>query len=422
LRTHKGLRGLIGKAWNWVGDTFEFSGGQFNRIYGGSRSTDSGENVSPESSLRTIVVLRCATLIAGAAASLPIDVFEKRGRDRKPRPDHPVEYLLDSTPNPDMSSMDYRAQQWLSVLLWGNAYSHIVKDGNRPISLWPLQPHLMQLKRNEDTGEIVYLYEIPGKGSYPYRPDEILHTRWFSLDGINGMSAIDQARNGIGLHRVTEKTASKYFKNGMQLNMQLEIPATVKQSTIDQMRDDYTREYSSDNAFRLAIAHSGSKFSPVAINPQDSQFLEQRGYNDVQICMLFGVPPHMVGLTEKSTSWGTGIAEQKQGFLDFTVSPLLTFFEKSYERCLLPKFEKNIYIKHNTKAFLRADAKSRMESYEIAIRSGIKSPNECLALEDENGYEGGDLHVMQAQMTPIELLGKTERLSKPPKTEADANA
>lgn len=395
------------KAWM---DGYTFQNGQFVRQWS-TTETDSGEPIDQASSMQVISVLRCATLIAGAAASLPIDVLEKRGGMRKPVDGHAAELLLDSTPNEEMSSMDFRAQQWLSFLLWGNSYAHIVRNGSRPLALWPLFPQYMEVGREESTKQLVYKYSIPGKDAVKYAPSDILHVRWYSWDGLIGMSAIEQARNGVGLHRATEKSASKLFKNGMQVNLQLEIPAVLTDKQVAQVRKAATESHGgSDNAYRLAIAAGGSKFSPISVNPKDAQFLEQRGYNDVQIAMLFGVPPHMIGLTEKSTSWGTGIAEQKQGFLDFTIAPLLTFHEKAYERCLLSKGEGARYIKHNTAAFLRADVKARFDAYAIAVDKGIYSRNEVRALEEKNPCEGGDIHTVQSQMIPLDQVGK-----QPPK-------
>jgi len=407
--------GIIRKAYDLIGDAFGFSNGGFYRIWA-NPETDAGIAITPSSSLQIVCALRCATLIAGAAASLPIDVYEIIGESRKPSENHPAQLRLDSEPNLDMTSMDYRSQQWLSFLLWGNAYSLVVRDGDRLIALWPLMPEHMQVKQIEGTKDWVYLYSLPGgRPPIPYTPEEILHTRWFSLDGIHGMSAITQARNALGLHRATERTASRFFKNGAQVNQQLEIPGNIPQKVVDQLRKDFQAEYGgSENAYKIAISHSGSKLSPIAVNPRDSQFLEQREFNDLTICMLFGVPPHMVGLTAKSTSWGSGIAEQKQGFLDFTVAPLLTFFEKSYERCLLAKNESKRYIKHNTKAFLRADIAARYTAYSTAVDKGIMNRNEARALEEMDPYAGGEIYTVQSQMIPVDQVGKLPA-APPPK-------
>jgi HK97 family phage portal protein len=248
---------------------------------------------------------------------------------------------------------------------------------------------------------------LPGAKPATYRGPEVLHVRWYSLDGIIGLSAIEQARNTLGLNRGTEKSASKLFKHGIQGDLQLEIPSAIKQTTVDQLQADLEKQHGgAESHHKTFIAHSGSKLSPIAVNPRDAQFIEQREFNDVQICELFGVPPHMIGLTAKSTSWGTGIAEQKQGFLDFTVAPLLTFFEKAYERCLLDQSEQRLYIKHNTKAFLRADIKSRFDAYAVAVERGIMNRNECRALEEMNPDKGGEIYTIQSQYMPVDQLGK----------------
>lgn len=402
--------GIVRTALQWLGKSlgYEYRNGRFEFLWDG-RETDSGEKVDQVTSLRTVVVLRCATLIAGASASLPIDVYEKKNGIRVPAEDHLVEKLLDSEPNPEMTSMDFRVQQWLSFLLWGNAYAHVVREKatGRPIALWPLFPQFMQIKR-EEGGErrLIYLYSPPGVNPNAYFPDEVIHVRGYSLDGINGMSPIEQARNAIGLHRATEKSASKFFKNGAQVNLAMENPGGLGPEKIKEIRTAFEAAHGgADNAYQVVILQGGSKLVPIGVNPRDAQFLEQREYNDVQICMLFGVPPHMVGLVAKSTSWGTGIAEQKQGFLDFTVAPLLTMHEKAYERCLLSKAEGRRYIKHNVNAFLRADIAARFEAYVKAVDHGIFSRNEVRELEEKGPVDGGDKVTVQSQFTTLDQVG-----------------
>lgn len=395
-------------AWALGDDSFLWRNGQFFRVYGGEAS-DTGEVVTPKSALRIIVLLRCATLIAGSGASLPIDVFMRQGRVRIPLENHPVEIRLDSEPNPEMSSYDIRVHQWLSYLLWGNAYNLKVCADDRVIALWPLNPEWMEIQRGEESKELVYMYKVPGEKPYPYRTEEILHVRWYSLDGIHGMSAIEQARNGIGLLRSTEKSVGRFFRNGAQVSLQLEMPPTVKEEQIKKYRKDFEETYGGANrVHRVVVLPGGMKLSPIGVNPRDAQFLQEREYNDIQICMLMGVPPHMAGITSKVTSWGSGLAEQKQGFLDFTMVPHLTNFEKAYERCLLTKSEGRVYVKHNTNGFLRADMKARMDAHAVSVDKGIRCRDEVRALEDENPIPDGSgkIYTVQSQMIPLsDLLG-----------------
>lgn len=405
---------IFSKAYDWLGDQFGFQGGSFIRN-GSSIGTYSGKKVTPRSSLQTIAVLRCVTLLAGAGASLPIDVFKKAGKLRTPLPNHAVETLLDSTPNPEMSSMDLRAMLWAHFLLWGNAYAKIVWSGGKPVALWPLQPDCMEIKRHEVTGDLVYLYTPPGKSAVPYESKEVLHIRWFSLDGINGLSAIAQARQSIGRNQSAEEYGSRFFANGAKPSLAIEYPAKLGDIAIKNLRDSFQDTYGGvENAHRIAVMEQGAKISPLSINPRDAQFLEQEQYNDEKIAMLFGLPPSMIGLTSKSTSWGTGIAEQKQGMLTFTLSPLLTFFEKAFERCLLRGNEPGVYIKHNLDAFLRSDIKTRFEAYAIGVDKGIINRNTCRSYEDLDPFAGGEIYTVQAQMIPIEMAGKITQPSKQP--------
>lgn len=405
------------KAYEWLGDTFEFKNGQFIRNYG-SRESDTGEVITEYGALQIIVLLRCVTLIAGAAASLPIDVGRRNKGTRELIENHPVEILLDSTPNPEMSSMDFRAHQWMSFLLWGNAFAHKVLDGDRLIALWPLMPCYMEVDRNA-ARDLIYKYTMPNQKTETYSEREILHVRWYSLDGIIGLNPIQMARNGIGIHRSTEKSVGKFFRNHGFTKMQMKFPAGLKQEQVTQTRKDFKENFglASDGAYSVAIMPGGSELEPIGVNPSDAQFLEEREYNDLQICMLYGLPPHMVGLTDKQTSWGTGVESQKQGFLDFTMAPLLTAFEKAYERSLLAKGDRQTYVKHNTRAFLRADLAGRMAAYAIAVEKGINNRDEVRSFEDQNPIPGGggQIFTVQSQLIPLDQVGKQPPVAQPPK-------
>lgn len=415
---------IFKKAYDWIGDQFGFQNGQFIRL-GLNSSTYTGKSITPNTSLQTIAVLRCVTLLAGAGASLPIDVFVKKGARRTPFDNHPVELLLDSTPNPEMSSMDFRAMLWAHFLLWGNAYAHIVWDGNRVIALWPLMPDCMEIRRHEKTGDLLYLYTPPGKSAVPYEAANILHIRWFTLDGINGLSPIALARQSIGRSQSAEEFGAKYFANGARPSLVFEYPQKLGDVAIKNLRDSFQENWGGiENAHKVAVAEQGAKITALSINPKDSQFLEQEQFGDERIAMLYGLPPTMLGMTSKSTSWGTGIAEQKMGMLTFTLAPLLTLFEKAFERCLLKKNEQRLYIKHNLAAFLRADIKTRFLSYGMAVDKGLLNRDECRAYEDLDPIPDGkgQVFTVQSQMIPIEMAGKITKPSKKPSPETNPDA
>lgn len=407
---------IFRRAYDWLGDTFGFSNGQFVRLYL-NPTTYSGRNITPKTSLQTISVLRCATLIAGAGASLPVDVYARRGGRVVHEDTHAVEFVLDSQPNPWMSPMDFRAMMWLSFLLWGNAYALKVMDGGRLVALWPLQADCMEIKATEG-GDLLYLYTPPGKGkAVPYEQKDILHIRWYSLDGVNGLSAIEQARQAISRQQDAEEYGARFFRNGARPSVVMEYPNKLGPQAIENLRKSFEEVYGGvENAHKIAVLEQGATLKTLSVSARDAQFLEQEQYSDERIAMLFGIPPHMVGLVSKTTSWGTGISEQTLGFMKYTLEPLLVFWEKALERCLLNNTrESRFFIKHNINAFLRADIKARFDAYAVAVDKGIMCRDEPRKLEDLDPIPdgSGQMFTVQAQMIPLNMAGKVTQPSAP---------
>lgn len=417
---------LAAKAYNWMGDYFQFRNGQFERVWA-TPETKSGIVINERNALGTVALLRAVSIIAGAAG-LPIDVTRRNGSRRERLQGHPAELLLDNQPNPEMSTMDLRHFQWLSYLLWGNSYTLIVRrpdEDGTPIALWPLQPDCMEVKRRESTGELVYLYTPPGTGiPKPYPMDEILHIRGISLDGINGLSPIRLAAESLGLNRSMEQYAARFMKGGMgqRVIVNLNNP-NVNDQQIEQLQRDWDARYGGiDNYDRPVFFRSDGKVATVGVNPRDAQLIELMQLNDEKVAMLYGVPPHMMGLVSKTTSWGTGIAEQKLGFTTFTLQTHLTFFEKAYERCLLSDKDREVSIKHNLDAYLRADYKTRMEGHATAVDKGLMNRDEARALEDMDPIEDGSgkIYTVQQQFVPLGMTGEIAMRGKA--TEGNANA
>jgi HK97 family phage portal protein len=384
-----------------LGHDFAFRNGQFERLWG--VSDYEVISVTPLSSLKTSSVWSCVRLIAGVAASLPIDVYERVGDRREKRQRHPVETLLDSQPNPEMSANAFRFASWAHFLLWGNSYARKVYSGSRLIALWLLDPRYMTVRR-EPSGmrELVYVYDDPETQTRTtYRQADILHIPNFSLDGINGMSVIEQAQAGVALNQIANRNAARAMSNAAKPSLNLEVPHALQEKTRAEMKERLRRESSGSASGEPLITENGSKLHVLNMPYKDALYLETIQATDEQVAMMFGVPPAMIGILSKTTSWGTGVSELKQGFLDFTLAPLLKAYEGSYDRALLSDREPEHYIKHNTGAYLRMDLLRTMQAFEVAIRSRIYSPNEARAFLDMNGYEGGDEYFAQMQDIPI---------------------
>ena len=379
-----------------------YRNGGFHREWG-EDGNPSGVNVTPESSLQTVAVMRCVKLIAGVAASLPVDVIERVGDRREKRQDHPVERLLDYSPNPEMTAFNLRFAMWAHYLLWGNAYCLKAMVGSRIVALWPLNPALVFVTRN-DSGDLVYEYLSPKNSQrVRYSSDQIVHVRNFTLDGINGLSSIQQAALAVGLNQAAEKSSAAMMRRGPKQSVVMEIPTQLNPESRADIRKAWMETNAGyENAGSLAIAEAGTKIHPLSMPAGDIQLLEQMGASDEKMAMIFGVPPAMIGITSKTTSWGSGIEMLKQGFLDFTLAPDLKSFTQEWERALLSDKESQFSIKHNVGAFLQMDMLKTIQALVLAIKGRVLNPNEARALMDMNSYDGGDEFFAQMQDLPIE--------------------
>lgn len=385
-----------------LGNGYVFRNGNFERYWG--QPNYEGISVTPETSLRTGSVWSCVRLIAGVAASLPIDVFERVGNRREKRQEHPAELRLDSEPNPEMSAYSYRFATWAHFLLWGNSYSLKVRSGGRLIALWPLHPACMEVRREDGPlRRLLYVYTDPETGEKStYAQEDILHIPNFSLDGINGMSVIEQSRSGVALNQIASKNAARAMQNAAKPSLNLEVPHALADNVRQQIKTRLMKETTGEASGEPLITENGSKLNVLNMPFKDQQYLETIQATDEQVAMMFGVPPGMIGILTKTTSWGTGVDSLKQGFLDFTLAPLLKAHEGAYERSLLDRNrEREFYIKHNTAAYLRMNLLQTMQALQVAIRSRIQNPNEARALLDLNPYEGGDEYFAQMQDLPI---------------------
>lgn len=382
-------------------DGYSFHNGAFERIWGAPENA-SGEAVTPESSLRTVAVMRCVSIIAGVAASFPIDVIRRVGGRREHLQNHLVERRLDWNPNAEMSAYDFRFASWAHFLLWGNSYALKVVSGGRLVALWPLHPAHVEIRRAPGSGELEYIY-TGGAERKPYAASEILHVRNFTLDGIKGLSVIQQAALAVGVNKVAEKTAATILRKGTRPTIVMEIPKEANAETKAAIRKAWAESNGgNDNAGALAIAENGTTLKTLSIPATDIEFLAQRQHSDEQMAMMFGVPPSMLGITTKTTSWGTGIATLKQGFLDFTMGTSLKNHEQAYERSLLTEAERDVSIKHNTAAFLRMDHLQTIQALGLGIQRRIYNPNEARSYLDLDPYDGGEEYFAQMQDLPID--------------------
>jgi len=379
-------------------------GGGWTFLFGG---TTSGKAVNERTAMQTSAVYACVRILAESVAGLPLHVYERTANGSKStKPSHPLYRLLHDEPNREMTSFVFRETLMSHLLLWGNAYAQIIRDGRGfPIALYPLLPDRMAVDRNE-SGELVYTYQSD-KGQVKLRRENILHIPGLGFDGLIGYSPIAMAKNAVGLALATEDYGAAFFANGANPGGVLEHPGVIKPEQADRLRESWQSQFGGANAHKVAVLEEGLKFHQMSIPPEQAQFLETRKFQINEIARIFRVPPHMVGDLEKSSF--SNIEQQSLEFVKYTLDPWVVRWEQSLQQALiLPSEKATIFIKFNLDGLLRGDYQSRMQGYSTGIQNGFMSVNDVRGLEDMNlltAEEGGDLHFVNGNMVKLADVG-----------------
>jgi HK97 family phage portal protein len=378
-------------------------GAGFNFLFG---ATSAGKTVNETTAMRTSAVYACVRILAEAIAGLPVHVYERVSTGGKmTRTDHALHALLHDAPNEEMTSFVFRETLMSHLLLWGNAYAQIIRDGHgTPLALMPLLPSKMAVERERD-GTLSYSYS-GDEGQVRLKRDGILHIPGLGFDGIVGYSPIAMAKDAVGMAIATEEYGASFFANGANPGGVLEHPAVIKD--IQRVKESWNAGYrGSANAHKVAILEEGMKFHQIGIPPEQAQFLETRKFQINEIARIFRVPPHMVGDLEKSSF--SNIEQQSLEFVKYTVGPWVARWEQSLSQSLLLSAEKGgVLIRFNVDGLLRGDYASRMQGYSVGIQNGFLSVNDVRSLEDMNlvaTEDGGDLHFVNGNMVRLADVG-----------------
>ena len=386
-------------------------GGGYTFFMGG---TSSGKAVTERSAMQMTAVYSCVRILAEAVAGLPLHVYRYNAQGGTEKAiDHPLYLLLHDEPNPEMSSFVFRETLMTHLLLWGNAYAQIIRNGKgEVIALYPLMPNKMSVDRDAN-GQLYYTYtgstdEAPTMQgmTVTLKPLDVLHIPGLGFDGLVGYSPIAMAKNAIGMAIACEEYGAKFFANGAAPGGVLEHPGTIKDP--QRVRESWQSTFGgSGNANKIAVLEEGMKYTPIGISPEQAQFLETRKFQINEIARIFRVPPHMVGDLEKSSF--SNIEQQSLEFVKYTLDPWVIRWEQSIMRSLLSDSEKKEYfVKFNLEGLLRGDYVSRMNGYAIGRQNGWMSANDIRELENLDripAEEGGDLYLINGNMLPLKDAG-----------------
>ena len=390
-------------------NTYHFSGWPF--VFGKSAA---GAKVNEFTAMQTTAVYACVRILAESIAGLPLHVYEYRGNGKERVPGHPLYFLLHDSPNPEMTSFIFRETAMIHLLLWGNSFSQIIRDGmRRVVGLYPLLPNRMSVDRDEH-GELVYTY-TPMSDSNPtlksgqsikLRREDVLHIPGLGFDGLVGYSPIAMARNAVGMTLACEEYGSSFFANGARPGGVLKHPGVLKDPS--KLRESWQAVYGGTaNTGKVVVLEEGVDYQQISIPPEEAQFLETRKFQIDEIARLYRVPPHMIGDLEKSSF--NNIEQQSLEYVKYTLNPWVVRWEQSLQKALLlPSEQKRYFIKFNVDGLLRGDYQSRMQGYATGRQNGWLSANDIREMENMNPIpdeEGGNLYLINGNLCKLRDAG-----------------
>ena len=379
--------------------------------------TNSGKRVNDHTAMQHTVVYACVRVLSEALAQLPIHVYQYTENGKERAINHPLYFLLHDQPNPEMTSFIFRETLMSHLLIYGNAYSQIIRNGRGEVTgLYPLTPDRIKVDRDENN-RLVYRYSrydeanpnLKEQGEIILKDKDVLHIAGLGFDGLVGYSPIAMAKNAIGISLACEEYGSTFFANGASPSGILEHPGVIKDP--DKIRNAWHNAYGSGNSHKVAVLEEGMKYQPISIPNNEAQFLETRKFQVEEIARLYRVPLHMIGDLDRATF--SNIEQQSLEFVKYTLDPWLVRWEQALQKSLFSDKEKREYfIKFNVEGLLRGDYASRMQGYSIGIQNGFLCPNDIRTLENMNLIpedKGGFTYMVNGSMTPLASAGAAYR-------------
>lgn len=359
---------------------------------------------APDAALQLGVVWACIRLIAETVATLPLITYKNVGERRLVAREHPLYSILHDSPNADMTAVEFWEAVVAQLCLRGNAYCYKTFNSlGQIISLNPLDPDKMGKPRRLPGGDIVYPY-----GGKDLTEREVWHIKGFGTDGLCGISPVRAGLLSMAAARSADRAAAATFGNNLKPHAVMTMPDFLKPDQRKQMK-----EAIADGAFdgspgeRIRLVEGGMTYAQLSLSPEDAQLLETRTFQVEDLCRWFSVNPALVGHPGTASNFGTGREQIMLNFLQFTLRPYLVRIEQGIKKSLLTPAERIKYFaEYSVEGLLRADSKTRIEVYAQQVQNGLKTRNECRALENDPPLPGGDELTVQSNLVPVTLLGK----------------
>ena len=376
-----------------------------------------GTNVSEEGSLRNTAVFACVRLISQSLASIPLIMYERRGRQRLRATNHPLYRVLHDQGNAEMTAFEVTEARLAAGLLWGNGYAEIEYDDQWQVrGIWPMTPAAVGVERN-DAYELQYTYwnERLGRG-FVLPAYRVLHLRYLIVRGAVGISPVRAAMNAIGLGNAIEEFGSRYFANGSRPSIILKHPKKLSPEAYERLRSSFEEQWAGlSDAHRINLLEEGVTADAIGIPPEEAQFLESRKYQVAEISRLYGVPLDSLG--DNSAASYASVEQFGMNLRTYAFGSWATRDQQALQRDLLTEEERGrYYIEYLFDALERADISTRTQAYNTLRQIGAISANEIRERENMNPIAGGDSYWQPLNVVEANADGVTVETRAAPST------
>ena len=342
-------------------------------------------------------VISAISNISDTVASLPLNLFENKDEHKIIAKNHPLYRLIRFAPNQTMTPYTLFEALVKSMLIYGNAFIYPIRNRKKEvISLEFIdEPSKLSLYKDEK-GLYYYLYNAGVRLEY----NEVVNIPYHTQDGIKGIAPLRKSKNTAKLASLIENHGLKFFENGAFASGVLEVANRLDTEHYERLKESFASAFSKQNAYKPIILEEGSKFTPVFSANKDSQLLELKQFQVIEIARLFNIPPHKLGDLSRATF--SNIEQQETNYMVQTIAPLTTKIEQALNRFLLREDEwGHFYFKFNVNAVLKADISTRWDSYTKALQNGVMCVNEVRELEELNPIENGNIYFQALNMTQM---------------------
>jgi len=394
---------------HWVKRTLTLSDPALRNLFQDAQ-THAGVNLNEHTALNLAAVWAAVRVISEDTATIPLPLYRRLDGGGKERAmDRKLYRLLHDQPNAEMTAVNFREALTAHVLVWGNAYAEIERNGlNEPLALWPLPPNRVIPERAARTNELIYRIKRDDGTDVILMPNDILHVPGLSFDGIKGYSVIQKARESLGVAAAAEQYAATFFGKGGRPGIVLEHPKGLSQEASDRIKADWKRLFGGPEASNeIAVLEEGMTLHDFGIPQRDMQFLDQRKFSVTEIARWFRIPPHKIMDLERATF--SNIEHQAIDYVVSTLRPWLVRWEQELNRKLIPGLERNrFFFEHLIDGLLRGDALTRAQSLQVQFQNGALNPDEWRELENRNPLPNGQgkTYFVQGAMQTIEEAKK----------------